>query len=139
MKNFKVRGKKIGDGAWVSGTGTVLTGENLAHVHVPTTDGEQGEWLQVDAATVGLYTELEDKKTNEVYESDIVSFCPLNYCEGYQLKVGVVKYGPGKIYFETPAGETYFYENVKENKKIKDLEVIGNIYDNPELLEQASN
>lgn len=135
MKDFKVRGKKLDDGAWVSGIGTIVDGDKMAQVHVPATGEEKtGVWMSVDPETVGLFTQLEDKKTNDVFENDIVVFSPLCYSEGYSKKIGVVKYGPGKIYFETLAGETYFYENVKENKKIKDLEVIGNIFDNSELL-----
>ena len=92
--------------------------------------------------TVGQYTGLHDKNGKEIYEGDIIEF-------SYDMFVGnfdtfAVK---GKIVFEEGA----FYVKVFENERITgeetyllysinldDIEVIGNIYENRELLNETN-
>lgn len=83
--------------------------------------------------TVGQYTGLTDKNDKEIFEGDIVSTPKYgvddgrgrNYCGKDKF---VVRYADG----------TYTLENKRRVFCLRpdaDAEVIGNIYDNPELLE----
>ena len=78
----------------------------------------------VDEDTIGQYTGLKDRNMKEIYEGDIVKY----------------KNMLGKIIFLQGAFQlSDFYD---EEEWIlgyinEDLEVIGNIYDNPELLEEG--
>lgn len=81
------------------------------------------------------YTGLKDKNGVKIFEGDIVNICGFinrevveydNYYVGYVLK----RYdNNGKVIYVTPLTE---YSSIVAPK----LEVIGNIYENPELLEE---
>ena len=70
----------------------------------------------VEDGSVGEYTGLKDKSGKEIYEGDIVR----------EILDGVVTYEPPTSVAVTLKG-SHFQAN-------EDCEVIGNIYENPELL-----
>jgi len=77
------------------------------------------------------YTGLKDKNEKEIYEGDIASFLH-NYGEGseYMNKyIDVVHYDTDTAGFVFGKEEFTFLE-------ILEVEVIGNIYENPELREK---
>lgn len=67
------------------------------------------------------FTGLHDKNGKEIYEGDIVQFQYANFRE---LRKGEVKYGICEFWIVGWEGELGHRE----------VEVIGNIYENPELL-----
>ena len=75
-----------------------------------------GEWLQ--------YTELKDKNKEKIFDGDIVRNGVLT---------GVVEYLNGKI-FVCPINSSH--KEIDLCKFCSDAEVIGNIYENPELLKE---
>lgn len=81
----------------------------------------------IDADTVGQYTGMLDKNGTKIFEGDIVDFPDRSDDDGY----GVVVYDTD----ETEFGFVYdsIYEGLGRHYHSKDIEVIGNIYDNPEL------
>lgn len=76
------------------------------------------------------FTGIRDHKGNEIYEGDIVQYKQRNLeaafgmtdGEDYIEKIGEIKYSGQS--FNVPQGF------------IKELEVVGNIFQNPELLEE---
>lgn len=87
----------------------------------------------IDADTVGQYTGLKDKNGTKILEGDIVDFSGRSDGEGY----GVVQYDVD----ETEFGIVYdsIYEGLGRHYYSKNIEVIGNIYDNPELVGDENN
>ncbi|RXI56953.1 YopX family protein [Clostridium tetani] len=78
---------------------------------------------EVIKKSVGQYTGLKDKNRVEIYEGDIVKFDNNNF-EVYQHPSG-----------DWQAGGYSIWENISEDGIENEWEVIGNIYENPELLE----
>ena len=82
------------------------------------------------------HTGLKDKKCREIYEGDIVKYKEKTECEGkITEKICMVKYtryGFTPFIFERDVWEDCWY-----TIKISDIEIIGNIYENPELLKEG--
>lgn len=95
----------------------------------------QGE---VNPDTIGQYTGLHDKNGKEIYEGDIVLYqdWEMAYEGGGNdsfINKGIVEYCEDNCCFNVTERQTVDLADVlyKDNE---DLEVIGNIYDNSELL-----
>lgn len=76
-------------------------------------------WMPVFLESVGQFTGLKDKNTHKIHEGDI------SWDEHYEC-YGVVKFDEGKFVYE--------WENICEDLSEVHVEVISNIFDNPNLL-----
>lgn len=101
-----------------------------------------------DEVELMQYTGLHDKNGKEIYEGDIVTSTDYPFIdEGKQNYIGIVEY------YEDIAQFGFTLKCVNKNKRgisngfnegfeanndliCEDLEIIGNIYDNPELLKE---
>lgn len=144
---IKFRGKRLDNEMWIYGDlmqhqdGDVYVGDNTRYW---TDDGYHNnnyeEVRAVDDETVGQYTGLKDAKGREIYEGDII-LTPNKHTV-------IVKFGyrewivqQDRI-FDSIAAYGWIADNVKDgftdflDNTIIQGEVIGNIHDNPELLNQ---
>ena len=85
-------------------------------------------------AVLMQYTGLKDKNGKEIYEGDIVQILPKNRTTYYsRMNTFVVEYmeldNCGDCTEDSGIGFNFYLKDPSE-----DLEVIGNIYENPELL-----
>lgn len=94
---------------------------------------ESSNVWHIDADTVGQYTGMKDKNGKRIFEGDIIDFLYRSDDDDY----GIVQYDVD----ETEFGFVYnlIYEGLGRHYSSKDIEVVGNIYDNPELLGDENN
>ncbi len=156
MRVINFRGKCCGDGEWVYGS--YLNAEYHWHKRGVHNDWivvyalQNGGWVNVTRKypvkpeTVGQFTGLYDKNGKEIYEGDIVRTKDLaqvvKFCRiGYDSGVGLVGYVccPISSTFDRTSEDYNTHEQFYECDRcidLKDVEIIGNIYDNPEQLEE---
>ena len=127
MREILFRGKRIDNGEWVEGA--FLNDRDGAFYICPSVSdisyGDGGErrrigcWYKVDPSTVGQHTGMKDKNGTQIFEGDILSI--------WNDRNDVVVFEDGAFDLEKTSIPMRF-----ANK----FEVIGNITDNPELLEK---
>lgn len=129
---IEFRGKRLDNGEWAFGSYTNAFGYwiNEFVAYEPKMYGneiiedaaEHYAEHEVDALTVGQFTELEDKNHCQIFDGDI-GWDEHNDC------TGVVVYDEGKF--------LYVCENISEDlrERAGDIEIVGNIHENKELLE----
>lgn len=97
----------------------------------------------INKDTLGQYTGLKDKNGTKIFEGDIFKGITEDTDQG---RYGVIKYGKYKdenfedsclgFYFEFGGEQFSIFNGEAQGYDLPSLvEVVGNIYDNPELLE----
>lgn len=135
---YLFKAKRLDNGEWVQGYYVkgldVFT--NCEETHIifkPNTmfysTGETDGWYKVDPSTICQCTGLKDKNGKLIYEGDIVKCLYDSYGEN-GVYIGKVIYREDTCCFVDANSESTDYEWWEEEK-----EVIGNIFNNPELLE----
>jgi len=145
MREIKFRGKSLRTGKWVYGS-LVRYGDGRVEIYTlinPRDENSLRAWLEeVDSATVGQFTGLRDKNDREIYEGDIVTWDDRS--NGKYWRVAQVYYDKfGRLCYKfthktttTDLIGSIWYQGqfaYAETTHI-DLEIIGNIHENPELL-----
>lgn len=121
------RGKNVDNGAWVEG---YLMDENC--INVPFENNNVGDYLfyYINPITRGQYTGLRDRNGTKIFEGDILRA---------KNKIPyVISYSDDVAGF-VAKGDVILLVSHMANAIKRSYEIIGNIYDNPELLGGDSN
>ena len=142
MREIKFRGKRIDNNEWFYGylwVNNTVTRETVYIID------EQGDMYQVDPETVGQYTGLKDKNNKEIYDGDILQ-TDIYPGENYCIEIAVDEDPPHNFIYGWRKKPNALVRGISDGiytilgsgRNFKDSVVIGNIYDNPELLEVAN-
>lgn len=152
MREILFRGKAIKDinsdltvnTQWVYGyyakikpcTGIYGKKEEYIEEEIPKIISGQ-EAITVNPNTIGQYTGLKDKNGTKIFEGDIV--------KDANNIINIIKFGFHNVYpqsypYRCCQAYGFYLESYNESENIvsdfvSGFEIIGNIYDNPELLE----
>ena len=130
MRDYKFRGKNI-KGNWEYGN-LVISDHNRLYEII---DKERRYRGELNKETIGQYTGLKDKNGKEIYEGDIIFIKE----ETKLLDIkGKVEYSNIFAQFIiTNTGSIVSEAEPLGDYEEEEIEVIGNIYDTPELLEEG--
>lgn len=118
----------------------IIDGENGKMMAFSMLDAQFVRHYRDDEMEIMQYTGLKDKNSKEIYEGDIVEYNDFNSLRtgGHaedKIIVGKVTFGCGMWMVEEKNCGHDLYEGLVNDEE---LEVIGNIYENPELLEETA-
>ena len=147
MRDILFKAKRIDNGEWVEGA-------YFPKTKYPTKKNRTFIWVwqigkiycdyncgyspyEVDEKTICQYTGLKDKNGNKIFEGDLILLMDRSYCAvEYDVETARFIFNGEYIKNEDEDEVTHssfapYYQN--------DVEVIGNIFDNPELLNYVDN
>ncbi len=127
MREILFRGKRTDNGEWVEG-GFTLDAIDNPRITIKTNDKMGLIFNEVSPESVGQFTGMVDKNGVKIFEGDIIAFEQIkNFRKRYIFPTAVIMEDNGR----NGVGWTQF--SPRENVRI-----IGNIHDNPELLNKKT-
>lgn len=95
-------------------------------------------WDELKDFPLMQYTGLQDKNGKEIFEGDVMPIVIENLGESIKTVNGVVKFEQGQwnIEYLHPFQKEMYIANLYSLFQRAEKEVIGNIYENPELLDK---
>lgn len=149
MRQILFRAKRIDNGEWVEGS--FIDSGNHEQVFIyPHYDGASTmpcrnlvyhRMIAVDVETLSQYTGLTDKNGNKIWENDVVKkhfYTDYDAYANSEEYVGIVKFTDCAWVIDTKKNERVctrpIFESMAYSKDLDYFEVIGNIFDNEDLL-----
>ena len=130
MRKILFRGKRKDNGEWVEGNVAYYCNYPDA-VFITKRYIYPTKTYIVAPETVGQFTGFTDKSGTKIFEGDIVRYGDTIHEVVFEQRNGTAYFG--LVYSESETLPFGHYQDLRQ------IEVIGNIYDNPELLNAAAN
>ena len=127
MRDILFRGKRLDNGEWVEGD-LVHSAYKIGDTCVGTYGSSLG-MHQVDPSTVGQYTGLMDKNGERIFEGDVLTVDGEDGFFALEFQEDTARFVMSGDSIVVDFDNFWSYE----------VEVMGNIHDNPELLEGGAS
>ena len=141
MKQILFRGKRIDNNEWVYGFYFERLTDSIKHCYIKYETWDEGfVTYEVIPETVNQFTDLCDKNGKKIFEGDIIHI-KCGYSFSAFVGKGIVFFDEKRLQFKVKSVKPSSFDSEKGNvydecdfTVIDSYEVIGNIYENPELL-----
>lgn len=114
---------------WVFGSPLVNTCRGMSLQIFEKRDGKLYNW-ECDPETLGQWTGLTDKNGKKIYEGDILVYAGERHEVVFEQRFNTAYFG-----IVMDRIETWRFDN---SVPVDRMEIVGNIHDNPELLEDSA-
>lgn len=143
MENrYLYKAKRTDNGEWVTGfyvKGSDIYGEEVYVIFetdaIFYSHGETDGFAEINPATICQCTGLKDKNGKLIWENDIVN-CITTDCEEYARQI---VYDKEELDFKATNGKEDYSSEFEYLSCLVEIEVTGNVFDDPELLEGKVN
>lgn len=143
MREILFKAKRIDNGEWIEGS--LITSSNRAWISSEKTDSQRlrsisntdAIWrsIEIIPETLRQFTGLYDKNGNKIWENDIL-MAHLDEFYPEDTTCETVEWGfAGFVAHEANRTDRQYLDEFD----LKHFEVVGNIFDNPELLQEESD
>ena len=135
MRTIKFRGRDLETGKFVYGDLETRPKEDIMVIHQYNEDGSYKSQVKVEQNTVGQFTGWNPRKCGELYDGDIIGFDDWAFNERQRKKM---KHHVGLIKWSDEYGKYQIWcsDGVYEANDVADPQLLGNVHDNPDLLEK---
>lgn len=139
MREILFKAKRIDNGEWVEGCYAECNGKTFIGIDISIGIDDIFEvfctpvirWLEVDPETLCQFTGETDKNGKRIWESDVVWLVYDGKEHIYQIV-----WDNSELDFKATNGEENYGSNFEYLLCCDEIEVIGNIFDNKELLQE---
>ena len=144
QSRYLYKAKRIDGGEWVQGyyvKGSDMYGKETNVIFEPDaifySNGETDGLAEIDPSTICQCTGLKDKNGKLIWENDVVGFWDTYSTENGQAEMDCI----GKVVWddETISFQVTNRLSADSYEVIDECSVIGNIFDNPEILDGKVN
>lgn len=132
MREILFRGKRIDNGEWVYGYYVHIGPVSCKRAYIIPEYASATYVIEVSPSTVGQFTGLTDRNGKKIFEGDIAETSDFNSEDGY----GEIIWDEQTARFAISGSTNILFADF-DNYFGNEIEVIGNIHDNSELLKGA--
>ena len=148
MSGIILRGKRVDNGEWVEGHTVLISSSDADGAYIISSGTEfdmlvdeygnigemQGIILRIIPETLGQYSGLNDKNGKKIFDGDILKIYEGSEDNGYKICELYSYRGVLCVDYETSEWDFNALAFL-DSDNVFSFEVIGNIHDNPDLLE----